>query len=327
MVEGWNEQAKQEEVDLNRCKLSESYRERLESCELDPECYLPGSRVHFRNVKPQLQVSFCDLVNRRDNKLEVEIKPSFYFGLMTEGASSTFHFDGGKKHELRPLVPVLGVFGEPVTCTGYQKSNARCSSIGVTMQLDFVRSLALEYKAEVLSEVLEQADSRVLLRKLQKTSQLSTIVRNMLCNSFNCPLANLQLESCILALIVEITRALSNEKNEQLNSGLSRREIRRAHLVRDLLEESIVNPPSLSQLSREVGINPTTMSAHFRKVFGDSIFSYLRGRRLEVAQNMLRTRELSISQVGYQVGFSNAAAFTTAYKKHFGYPPSNETMK
>lgn len=295
-----------------------------QACELDPEYYMPGSKLLCRDVRPGLKVSICDFICRRDDQIVVETEPSLYFGLMTEGACSTLNFNHGNKFQLRPLAPVLMAFGEKTSCAGKQRVCARCASIGVTMSLDFVELLAQEYSAEIFWEILEKIRNDVFMKNLPQTSQLSAVVQRMLENPYDGPLAGLHLESCTLALIVEIARSLLNEKVAETFTDLSRREIQRAHMVRELLEENIVDPPSLAQLSREVGINPTTMSAHFRKVFGNSIFSYLRNRRLELARVLVRTQEIPIAQIGYRVGFSNPAAFATAYKKHFGHPPSSE---
>lgn len=35
---------------------------------------------------------------------------------------------------------------------------------------------------------------------------------------------------------------------------------------------------------------------------------------------------MPIADVSYSVGYTNAAAFATAYRKHFGYPPSQEVI-
>ncbi|WP_407977223.1 helix-turn-helix transcriptional regulator [Brucella pseudogrignonensis] len=263
-------------------------------------------------------------MRKRDDEIAVENEPSLYFGLMTEGNDSALRVNGRDKFKLQAMCPVLFAFGERTSCVGQQRLGARCASVAMTVSLDFVESLAKEYNAEVFWEILENVRNDVFLKNLPQNTQIHEIVHKMLENPFDGSLAGLHLESCTLALMVEIASTLINEKATAVSTDLTRQEIQRAHMVRDLLEENIVDPPSLSRLSREVGINPTTMSVHFRKVFGDSIFSYLRSRRLELARVMLRTQEIAIAQVGYRVGFSNPAAFATAYRKHFGHPPSCE---
>jgi len=293
--------------------------------DLDSEHYLPGSKIFSKDVRPGLSVSICSFMRRRDDEIAVETEPSLYFGLMTEGHDSALRVNGREKFRLQALCPVLFAFGERTSCIGQQKLGARCASVAMTISLSFVETLAQEYGAEVFWEILEKVRNDVFLKNLPQTTQIHEIVHRMLDNPYEGTLGGLHLESCTLALVVEIARGLLAEKATAASTDLSRQEIARVHMVRDLLEENIVDPPSLSQLSREVGINPTTMSLHFRKVFGDSIFSYLRSRRLEMARVLLRTQEIAIAQVGYRVGFSNPAAFATAYRKHFGHPPSAES--
>ena len=146
----------------------------------------------------------------------------------------------------------------------------------------------------------------------------------MLENPYDEELGAIFLEGCMLAFIAEVGLIVSGERAPVYESGLTKKEYDRAHEVRQILEENIVSPPSLSELSKKIGINSTTMSNQFRNVFGVTIFKYVGDRRLEIAKALLRSKVLPVSQVGYRVGFNNPGAFATAYRRKFGYSPSIE---
>ncbi|MEM1140849.1 MAG: helix-turn-helix transcriptional regulator, partial [Pseudomonadota bacterium] len=56
--------------------------------------------------------------------------------------------------------------------------------------------------------------------------------------------------------------------------------------------------------------------------FGTTIFGYIREQRLEMARYLLLDHGLKVSEAGYRVGFSSPAAFSSAYRRRFGHPPS-----
>ncbi|MCB9305517.1 MAG: AraC family transcriptional regulator [Lewinellaceae bacterium] len=41
-----------------------------------------------------------------------------------------------------------------------------------------------------------------------------------------------------------------------------------------------------------------------------------------MAETLLESSDLNVSEVGYEVGFKNPSHFSSAYQKEFGAPPS-----
>ena len=55
---------------------------------------------------------------------------------------------------------------------------------------------------------------------------------------------------------------------------------------------------------------------------GHSVSSFIRLYRLKQAARLLRKKENNISQICYDVGFSNPSYFSECFRKQFGIPPS-----
>ena len=94
------------------------------------------------------------------------------------------------------------------------------------------------------------------------------------------------------------------------------------HKARDIIISDIKNPPSLTELSRMVGMNRTTLSQRFRKVYGVTIFDFLRTFRMEESKRLLQTGNRSVTQVAFEVGYSQQRGFSREFKKYFGDTPS-----
>ena len=79
-------------------------------------------------------------------------------------------------------------------------------------------------------------------------------------------------------------------------------------------------------LSREVLAEVAGFSIpHFHRVFqgctGESAVAYVRRVRMERAARKLRMGAIDITEVALAAGYDSHAAFTKAFKKHFGISP------
>jgi AraC-like DNA-binding protein len=59
----------------------------------------------------------------------------------------------------------------------------------------------------------------------------------------------------------------------------------------------------------------------FKQIFGDSIYSYYQIYRMKEAAYLIKQEGLSISDVGYRLGFSNLSHFSRLFETHIGSKP------
>ncbi|MBD2566094.1 MULTISPECIES: helix-turn-helix transcriptional regulator [Nostoc] len=142
----------------------------------------------------------------------------------------------------------------------------------------------------------------------------------------NCPyqgmMKRMYLESKVLELMVLLVEEdVSALKNKNDTFLLKPDDVERIHHAKEILLRDLENPPSLIELSRQVGLNDCTLKRGFRLVFNTTVFGYLHHHRLEQARKLLVTGEISISQASRRVGFSSRSYFATAFRKKFGINP------
>ncbi len=82
------------------------------------------------------------------------------------------------------------------------------------------------------------------------------------------------------------------------------------------------DPPTISALSRRVGINECYLKKEFRQQMGMSIGTYIRQQRMARAREMIETGKYSILSISLFVGYSNPGHFSAAFKKIYGHLPS-----
>ncbi|MDF5708871.1 MAG: AraC family transcriptional regulator [Nostoc sp. S4] len=98
-------------------------------------------------------------------------------------------------------------------------------------------------------------------------------------------------------------------------------DVDRIHYAKELLLNRLENPPSLTELARQVELNECTLKRGFRQVFGKSAFSYLHDYRLEQARQLLTTGEMKVAEVAQAIGFADPGYLARAFRKKFGCYP------
>lgn len=79
---------------------------------------------------------------------------------------------------------------------------------------------------------------------------------------------------------------------------------------------------NVQMLAREMNMSRSQVFRKLKALTGKSIVQYMREYRLHIARQMLQQGELTVSEVGYAVGFKDPAYFSRAYSALFGTPPS-----
>lgn len=90
-----------------------------------------------------------------------------------------------------------------------------------------------------------------------------------------------------------------------------------AHIEGHLFESIAVAP-----LAAAVGASQSTLLRAFHREVGLAPSEYVRQRRLEEAVLLLKAGRYTVSEVATQVGYDNLAAFSHAFRTHFGHTPS-----
>lgn len=79
---------------------------------------------------------------------------------------------------------------------------------------------------------------------------------------------------------------------------------------------------SVQALAKAAGLSRSGFSAQFTKAVGQSPAEYLRGWRMVVARDLLRSSQISIAEVAAKVGYESETAFSTAFRRTVGQQPS-----
>jgi AraC family transcriptional regulator len=96
----------------------------------------------------------------------------------------------------------------------------------------------------------------------------------------------------------------------------------RLNNVRQYIREHIDGPLSREVLAEVAGFSVPHFHRIFTSQMGENISNYVRRLRLERAGRKLRMGAVDITEVALAAGYDTHAAFSKAFKQHFGFSPS-----
>ena len=80
---------------------------------------------------------------------------------------------------------------------------------------------------------------------------------------------------------------------------------------------------SLADLAAEANVSRSLLDERFRHVLGRSPIRYLTEWRMHAAGDLLRSTDFGVAKLARQVGYDSEEAFSRAFKRHHGVPPSH----
>lgn len=89
--------------------------------------------------------------------------------------------------------------------------------------------------------------------------------------------------------------------------------------VRSALLVTLNTPPTMAALAATAGLSQTKMRKLFRQIFGTSLYEYYQMARMEEARRLLGY--LSVSEVGYRLGFTNLSHFSRLFARYHHITP------
>jgi AraC-like DNA-binding protein len=273
---------------------------------------------HIRALRGGLLLHACDAVDLHDLVTRVEQPPGLTIQvfLKSEVAATV----GG-----RPLLPQRAAVAP---CAVMTTRTRRALFERKGRRGGHVRKVSLSLSHDWIAD--SGLDSRMLDRFSRDhlahaawapDGRLMTLTRQVLDGLTSpSPLSGLFLESRALDLI-----AVSLESVMEGAAGgaasVDPRDRMRLKRVEERLLEDGAGVVSLDALARDAGISVSTLQRLFKAVHGMSAFEFIRHRRLEQARSALERDAVSVKQAAFLAGYSSAANFSTAYRKHFGCTP------
>ncbi|WP_032122413.1 helix-turn-helix transcriptional regulator [Clostridium amazonitimonense] len=163
--------------------------------------------------------------------------------------------------------------------------------------------------------------SNDILYKSQITPAINVILQQILSCPYEKGLKDIYIKGKVLELLAIYLNETVFQKERYDFVKLSKEDIMSLYKAKEILDKDIINPPSLQLLSKMIYINEFKLKNGFKELFGQTVYSYIIDRRLEMARLLFETNKINVSSVANYVGYANKSHFALAFRKKFGVNP------
>ena len=80
-------------------------------------------------------------------------------------------------------------------------------------------------------------------------------------------------------------------------------------------------PITLEEIAAHVGLSPCYFSSYFSNVMKISFSAYVKRFRLNVAANLMKSTNMTLNEISYEVGFKTFSYFSEQFRRQFGISP------
>ena len=197
--------------------------------------------------------------------------------------------------------------------------NLECIVVATALRnLDQLPNQEGEIFIELLQELVNPTDHYVEGPSFFMTPEMERIVNSVFTNQYTGKTKMMFFRSQITALLSHFFGQLA-VLQEKASKPNYRDQLNEA---RNILLANLENPPSLTQLSKQIGLNTTKLKKEFKDFFGIPVFKYLQNERLESAHELISQKKATVQEAAWQVGYDSLSSFSNAFSKKFGYRPS-----
>ena len=266
----------------------------------------------------------------------------------------TFRIQDNRNDELKSIAVTLNKIAEDL-----QKINLASGYISAyylyqnLIQLTFVLNndfvllsfnnevpLTLKYKPDTIvntdfAKLVAQQSKDLwngILDELDKNSNYNTTLQLILITGDNhllpsfCTVSRLLYSDEIIVSSVSTLLEEMRDINDRLSGSKIRKhnEVTAVHNLHDYILSHLDEPlPTLHHLAQMFAVEEHILKNGFRTFFKTSVYNFYQEERLKRAHLMIRQTSVSLKEIAYLNGFKGYLNFYKAFKKRFGYKPSD----
>jgi len=267
---------------------------------------------------PELALSFASYKVKktftRQTTAPKHIKDSicFFFFNMFDDDEQT-----NRKTKIQEKPPHVRVFPSTLSHNSIFKKHTHVKAVSVIISADYLQRFLKEDAQQF--QFLFDDDNDFLIEEIMTDDILRT-VNDIVKKEEPSILKDYHYKLKAMELLFYLFQSLS-KREKSAHQKLSEKDIKALYNVRDKIISSLNKPSTIDELKQIAGMNELKMRKLFTQVFGMGIYEYYQHLRMKEAARLLRDEKLSVSEVGYQMGFENLSHFSRVFEKHIGKKP------
>ncbi len=176
-------------------------------------------------------------------------------------------------------------------------------------------------EAEYIPFLTEGANDKKYYSQEVLTPSMAVVLSQLMGYNLHPSIKNLYVKGKVYELLSLYFNKTEDADLEQCPFLADEDNVRRIKQAKEIIIARMAEPPTLAELSAEIGLPLKKLKEGFKQIYGDSVFGFLFDYKMEYARKMLETGKHNVNEVGLKVGYSTASHFIASFKKKYGTTP------
>ncbi len=178
------------------------------------------------------------------------------------------------------------------------RSNEPIQFMVICADLEYFQAFNGGGELPILLQQLLEGNANLFHQSLGKTTRrMKQILQQLLQCPYQGLTRQLYLESKALELFsLQFAQWSENDQRSPQIIKFRSDDIERLYQAKEILIGNFSNPPSLSDLARQVRLNDRKLKQGFQQIFGTTVFGYLQNYRMQQAKQLLRNSNITIEE-------------------------------
>ena len=176
-------------------------------------------------------------------------------------------------------------------------------------------------QANYIDLLMEENRNKKYYKDGEITPATAVVLSQMLNFNLHSSVKNIYLKGKAYELIGLYFNQPEETNVEQCPFLVDEDNVRKIKLAKEIIIQRMVDPPSLNELTDEVGLSLKKLKEGFKEIYGDTVYSFLLDYKMNYARKLLERGQKNVNEIGLSIGYSTASHFIAAFKKKFGTTP------
>lgn len=120
--------------------------------------------------------------------------------------------------------------------------------------------------------------------------------------------------------------ALLLQRETMAASNMHIEDIKAIYAIKLHLQSHLDEPSNIAALAKQSNMSEPKLRKLFKQTFGKGVFDYYQTVRMQEATKLLKQQRMTVSEVGYQLGFTNLSHFSRVFEQHIGMKPKKYSL-
>ena len=234
---------------------------------------------------------------------------------------NTIFPDADSKNKYSGDLPSMQIFKGKLNIDTFYPGRTKFNSIFIGIDADkLAKMLGLNIDNEIFRNIIASEQSilfeELLSPKIQQVAM--EIIQADIPDSLTDFFFKIKAEELICLALKELFK-----RENPTTHALNQIDVQNIYKVRDTILNDIAVPPVIKDLALQIGMSESKFKRLFKQIFGDSLFSYYQKFRMKEAARLLKENKMTVSEVGFKMGFSNLSHFAKVFEEHMGTKPKS----